>query len=159
MQAQTRPTFGRRNPLLNAALAICLLVAALLGAATLRDSIELPTFGIGSTTNDPRVAAPAAVQSYSFRDANLYHPGFNSQKVSRSAAEFAFLDANLIVPGADAVARPAIESSFLEMNLIMPTYENRPLIRALEETAFVEMNTILHPGEDSQIEVAPNQPS
>ena len=184
MQAQTTRTFGR-NPIIGTAIGIGILAASVLGIAQLSDSVELPSLGNSATQIERRVEAPAAGKSYSFREANLYHPGFESRQVVRSAVDTAFLEANLIVPGFDrsAVARPAVETAFieantvlpeasvrpdtrpaletafLEMNQVLPEYRERVEIRTAEETIFVEWNTILHPGWREPAELTPNQPS
>ncbi len=183
MQTQTTRTFGR-NPLATAALGIGLLAASLLGAATLSDAIELPSLG-ASTHIERRVEAPAPVQSYNFREANLYHPGFDgqrvatgplvaaqmrldtlmpnvvSQSVARPSLEAAEMRLNAVMSevSSQAATRPALETAFLEMNLVIPAYQQPTEILATETMAFVEANTILHPDSTESGEIQPNQPS
>ena len=187
MQAQTTRTFGR-NPIISTAIGIGLLAASVFGIATLSDSVELPSLGTSSNSIERPVESPGPVQSYSFREANLYHPGFESrpasvssrevanmrlnaiipeaagQAIARPAIETAFIEQNLALPGLDsqATVRSALETAFLELNLAMPEYQERGEVRSAEETIFIEWNTIRDPeANDStdSVEVKANQPS
>ena len=184
MQAQTTRTFGR-NPIISTAIGIGILAASVLGLAQMSDSVELPSLGNSATQVERRVEAPAAGQSHSFREANLYHSGFESHRAVRSAVDTALLEANLIVPGFDNSAavqpgletafveantilpdvssdiqnHPAVEAAFLELNLVLPEYQEQVEVHTAEETVFIEWNTVRHPGWHEPTELTPNQPS
>ena len=144
MQAQTTRTFGQ-NSIIGTAIGIGLLAASVLGIATLTDSVELPSLGSDSTTIERRIEAPLDGQSYSFREANLYHPGFESRPVARPAVETAFVEQTLALPGIgiQAAVRPALETAFIEQNLALPGVDSQAIARPVLETVFIEANTVL----------------